>query len=264
MSRITLVQAVGLILCFALAAHAEDRHAAFETARKLEQAGETEQAFLAYAAIPGGQHLAVRLGRAKARAMLGVLRDHAAEIPLPLAKAVEADLLLHLEKRDEALACCRAAAGCVAASDEQGWASDCIPADSYLPEPVAEGQNGFSSEHLAEPFAGGPGSHRDNWFLRRFIALDAWEDAEKEFARVWEIHRRNTRPYRVVVRTGQSDGTFREEQRLVEPVGFNGRGLQFALDYAFFLNRRQQPDRALALVSEPRAGHRHGQESRPS
>ena len=210
-----------------------------------------EQAFLAYAGIPGAQHLAVQLGRPKAEDMLATLRKHADEIPTPLAKVVEGDLLLHLGKPDEALACYQAAARCVAVSEEQGWASGHIPAESYLAEPVADRDHAFPHGQLAKPFAAGPGSHRDNWLVRRFIALEAWEDAGRELARIWKIHQRNARPYRVLVRIGHGNNEVTEEQRLIEPAGFNSRGLQFALDYAFFLNKRQQADRALAIVAEP-------------
>ena len=115
--------------------------------------------------------------------------------------------------------------------------------------------NGFESfarGRLSLPFSYGPGSHRDNWLLRRLIALDLTKDAAREFARLWEVHRANTQPYLVLAplydkKTQES----REEKKLVRPHGFNSYDLQFALDYAFFLKRAGQTDNALALLLEP-------------
>ena len=50
-------------------------------------------------------------------------------------------------------------------------------------------------EGRALPFTQGPGSQRDNWLLRRFIALEAWTDAEKEFARVWALQIASNKPF---------------------------------------------------------------------
>src|SRR4051812_35956587 len=71
------------------------------------------------------------------------------------------------------------------------------------------------------------GSHRDNWLIRRFVALEAWPEAEAEFARMWKLHtaRRPTESYFALA-------------------------LQFTLDYSFFLKQRNQPDRAVAVLEE--------------
>src|SRR5207249_2624099 len=90
-----------------------------------------------------------------------------------------------------------------------------------------------------------------NWLIRRFIALEAWDDAAREFARIWEIHRRNTQPY-VTTRPAPRDAPAGAGQRVVvRPAGFDGHGLQFALDYAYFLQRRGASDRSRAVLLEP-------------
>lgn len=255
MSRANAFLALGAaLLCTSPAAGQQNDREAFEAARKLEQSGKPQEAFLAYAAIPGAQHAAVRIGRPKAAQYLALLREKAADVPLPLAKAVEGDLLLAAGEKAQALACYRAVARSVATSSEQGWASGHLPREGYLAEPPSA-QGDFPYRHYpVAPFTIGPGSHRDNLLVRRFIALEAWDAAAGEFARVWQIHRRNTQPFlvNVPVATGpEGPEEPAREKRLVRPIGFDGRGLQFALDYAFFLNKTHQQDCALAVLREP-------------
>jgi hypothetical protein len=71
------------------------------------------------------------------------------------------------------------------------------------------------------------GSHRDNWLIRRFIALEAWPEAEAEFERMWRVH-----------------ATRRPNE------SYFALALQFTLDYAFFLKKRNKPDRAVAVLEE--------------
>ena len=173
-----------------------------------------------------------------------------AEIPAPLAKVVAGNLRWAAGDKPSALACFRAAAKMAAAKDDQGWATGYIPADAYVVEPAAGPQGMRFDGQPIQPLTVGPGSHRDNWLIRRFISLEAWDDAAAEFARVCAIHRRNTRPYRVVVPIRIEAGKVVTEERLVRPVGFDGQGLQFALDYAFFLRKINRPQQALAVVEE--------------
>lgn len=79
--------------------------------------------------------------------------------------------------------------------------------------------------HKKWMFRIGPGSHVDNWLLRRFIYLDALSDAGSEFARVWQLH-----------------------QSLVGKRQYPFWSLQFVMDYACFLNQTNQTDQALTLV----------------
>ena len=222
-----------------------------QAAQKLEQADNPQEAFLAYACIPGTQHLAVRIGRAKPAEYLALLQSHEGKIPAPLAKVVAGDLRLAEGDTVAALACYRAAAKMVAAKDDQGWATGHIPADAYIVEQAA-GPAGMGFDNRpVQPLTTGPGSHRDNWLIRRFISLEAWDDAAAEFARVWAIHCRNTRPYRVLAAVGREGNKAATEQRLVRPYGFDSQGLQFALDYAFFLRKIDRLQQALAVIEEP-------------
>ena len=86
---------------------------------------------------------------------------------------------------------------------------------------------------------------------RRFISLEAWDDAAAEFARVGEIHRRYASPHRVLLPVRIEGGKAVTEERLVRPFGFDSHGLQFALDYSFFLRKIDRPQQALAVLEEP-------------
>ena len=68
-----LVVALALSVGREASAHPEPAAAqqAFESARTLERAGKVEDAFLAYAAIPGAQHAAVRIAAAVSLLVLG-------------------------------------------------------------------------------------------------------------------------------------------------------------------------------------------------
>ncbi len=234
--------------CVCAVASGADNIADFQAARNLEQADKPQEAFLAYAAILGGQHLAVRIGRAKPAEYRALLQSQEGKIPAPLARVVEGDLRLAEGDKPAALACYRAAAGMAATKDDQSWAVGHIPVDGYIVEPP-QGREDFRFDGWpGQPMTTGPGSHRDNWLIRRFITLEAWDDAAAEFARVWEIHRRNTRPYRVLVPVRVEGGKVVSEERLVRPIGFDSQGLQFALDYAFFLRKINRPQQALAEV----------------
>ena len=218
-------------------------------ARRLEAAKQPVEAFLLTLTVPGAEHLAVRLARPNPEPFLPALRERAADLPPARTKLLEGDLLLALGRRDDALACYRAAV--VHATTAR--AAKTGPLEFYVVEPPARHDNGaFDAGRLALPFTCGPGSHRDNWLLRRFIALEAWPDAATEFARLWTFHQARSRPYTVSrPEAAAAQGNLALFQ--VTPSGFSGLGLEFALDYAFFLKKQGTLDRALALLSEPLA-----------
>ncbi len=137
------------------ASTAADDFAACQAARKLELADKPHEAFLAYAAIPGTQHLAVRIGRAKPAEYLALLQSHQGKIPAPLAKVVEGDLRLAAGDKPSALACYRAAAKMAAAKDDQGWATGHIPADAYVVEPAVRPGKALRFDWPAGPAADG-------------------------------------------------------------------------------------------------------------
>ena len=230
--------------------------APFQQAQKLEREGEEKEAFLAYLVIPGAEYAAVRLSRPKAEAFLEVVRGDLkgpGGVFRPRAKLVEADLLLALGRKGEALACYRAFIAKIGRQPGESWDRGFVPREHYPVEPPSR----FQAHQLVQPFTLGPGSHRDNWLIRRLIALDAWEDARGEFARIWEIHRTRARPHVATIPVYQPPAQpggkpeWKNEKRLFRPAGFDGRGLQFAIDYAYFLKRREKLDEALAVLMEP-------------
>lgn len=212
-------------------------------AQQLEQSGELESAFLAYARIAGAEFRALSIARPQAAKYLDVLAAHASELPQGAVHLLRGDLLLALGKQDEALRSYRAAANQLADGHR-------LSDSGYWVEPPAKMAMIVGSRPI-KPFQLGPGSHRDNWLVRRFIALKAWQDVRTEMARVWEIHRLNTRPYRTTLTVYNSKGESTSQQRLVRPEGFNGQGLQFALDYAFFLKQQDGLPAALDVLREP-------------
>ena len=232
-------------------AAADSPYQQFEQAQTLERQGKRDEAFLAYAAIPGYQASAVRLGKTEPRHFLKLLQAHSEEIFRAFAKAIEADLHLALADRDAALACCRAVAACVATNSKQGWTTGHIPQDSYLAEARHDEAIGVGGEAQAVAFQRGPGSHRDNWLIRRLIALDSPELAHAEWKRVWQIHRNNAAPYVTEIDVYSPDGKRTSTLQLVQPTGFNASGLQFAIDYAFFLRKTNRNAEALDILREP-------------
>ena len=227
-----------------------------EEARKLLAAGKEAEAFLKYLSTPGCEHAAVAVAKARPEEFLAVLKDKAKDLCRPRATLVEGDLRLAAGKKAEALACYRAVAAAFAAADANGWDQGLAPRDWYYAEPpgrrAADSYVGRSPGDACPPMRHGPGSHRDNWLVRRFLALESWDDAAGEFARVWEIHRRATQPY-VVRREVNKDGQPFARWVLIEPAGFGGKGLQFALDYAFFLKTRKDWPKAMEVLLTPLA-----------
>ena len=244
------------LLCvfgIALRGHGSDEQAtvrkAFQQARELESQGKLPEAFVAYLAVPGGEYAAVRVARPKAVEFLTRLDlDRVAKAQWPRAVLVRGDLLLATGDKERALECFRRVAAVISKRADQGWQQGFMPHDYYPVEPPRAER----AYRPAQPFVLGPGSHRDNWLIRRFVALEGWEDAAQEFARIWQIHRALARPYVAPVRRYDPDTKeMVEEKRIFRPAGFNGRGLQFAIDYAYFLKRRGREQEALALLMEP-------------
>ncbi|NQT38597.1 MAG: hypothetical protein HQ581_13960, partial [Planctomycetes bacterium] len=230
---------------------AEEGGLSFEEARKLENAEKLDEAFLAYLKLPGAQHMAARVARTEAEDYLKLLYAHAEELPPMSAKLVEGDLLLAVGKKNAALTCYRAVATAFRGDTMDDRDARIVSREEYFVEPPAATPERPSPNRPVAPFSAGPGSHRDNWLVRRFIATDATDDAAAELARIWEIHRRNTRPYLVDMVVRYEDDKPVTERRLVRRAGFDGRGLQFALDYAFFLKRNDKSEQALEILGEP-------------
>lgn len=247
-----------VILGLGLAARASEdaEETPLQQAARLAAEGQEREAFLKYLSVPGGEHPAARLARPKVKEFLVLLRDHQ-EIPLPRRKLLEGELLLALGKKQEALACFRAVAGKIAKAPGIGWDKGVMPWDYYPVEPppvVEPGQlrgAGLGRHPFGEgdPFTLGPGSHRDNWLLRRFLALEAWTDADAEFTRIWRVHRFYTKPYVAKLSTVEENKAV-ERDFVHKPNGFDGMAMLFAVDYTYFLRRQKEPERARQVLLE--------------
>ncbi|MCX7044492.1 MAG: HEAT repeat domain-containing protein [Candidatus Sumerlaeota bacterium] len=280
--------------------------APWQRAQALEQEGKDKEAFALYLEIPGCEFKAARLARPKAAEYLKIVEKIQSEAKPwnPRAEVVRGDLLLALGRKDEALASYRAVAASAAAITSSAstastvstastptsaptataWDKGLMPWDYYPCEPPQDKQPegyGFGWDRWSEPLLpmmAGPGSHRDNWLIRRFIALEATADAEKEFARIWKIHQADASPFVIVqgapwpapgfeglppgidfIAPSTPSTSFTvstpsthpiPQKTVVYPSGFDGMGLQFALDYAYFLKRGGRSDEALKILSE--------------
>jgi len=214
-----------VLLCPAAGARGGQEPRPFDEARELEKQGKERDAFLKYLSAYGCEHAAARLARPKAEKFLQVITRalDGAQIGLKTrATLIRGDLLLATGDKKGALECYRQVVDMIAAQE----AREAIPAmRNYYPVQPPRPEY---AHRPAMPFTLGPGSHRDNWLIRRFIALEAWDEAAAEFERIRQIHR----------------PAAAKEQ-------FFGLGLQFAIDYSYFLKRRKGPDQALRVLLEP-------------
>jgi len=178
-------------------------------AEQFEKAGNHEAAFLTWMGVEGAEYRAIRLARRDPARYLHLLGRIGPEVPAWRSRLIAGDLLLGLGKTAQALRFYRGVAGHFAGTNR------------YPVEPTRK------LSHAVRPFAIGPGSHRDNWLIRRFIAMDQMEDAAREFERLRVIHQ--------------------------PPHGrpFSPSALLFTLDYAFFLLRTDDDEKAYAELCAP-------------
>ncbi|NNE93996.1 MAG: tetratricopeptide repeat protein, partial [Verrucomicrobiales bacterium] len=205
----------------------------FHEARELQGQGKQEEAMRAFLAVPGGEAAAAQIlkknpkvGKKVIENILGRRLHTGNGIRAYLLKA---DLEMAAGNREGALKWLRGFVSEIAERDsERGWHSPAVPFDYYPVEPGGMARNqpySLIGHAEAIPFEIGPGSHVDNWLIRRFIALEAWEDAAKEFERISELH----------------------ELRGKNPDPLT---LQFVLDSAFFQIKRDRADDALAILQK--------------
>jgi len=247
----------------------EKKQRLFEQAEELEQQGQEEKAFLAYLSMPGTLHLAYQLAQESPQEYLGILREQMPKVEHIFVKLVEGDLLLVLGQKEEALACFREVAVQINQFAPKDWQESMIPDDVYPVEPPMierqltrqerlEGVGSFKG--ILIPFIIGPGSHKDNWLIRRFIALDAWDEAAFEFERIWKIHQQQSALMRQLNQLGfdsrkrlnldEVRQSFEKQQPhyFKFPDEIDQRTLQFAIDYAYFLTQRQQQETSLNIL----------------
>lgn len=208
-----------------------------QLAKDLEIQGNWPQAFAVYLKFPGGERCAALIARDDPKTYLAALDTIEAEAnhpPNPRLWLVRADLLIQLGKNAEALACYRKFVAAIGQTPDQTWETGRVPWFYYpvSPQPLGSYVGGppkfeYQSQELqpALPFQIGPGSQADNWLIQRFLTLNAWQDASNEFERVWKLHQ--------VAASGNQLG---------------GTSLRFALEYAFFLSKINQPQKGLDLL----------------
>ena len=199
-----------------------------------KEAGESK-GLIGCLAEPGREFAARRLAvkdiENSLAAIEKILDDPPAPGMKPRALLIKGDLLLASGDAEGALACFRQVQALAARDEDLGWDEGGMPRDYYPVEPPSlKGGHRLPwfSKEGARPFTMGPGSLRDNWLIRRFAALDAWDECGKEYERMWEVHLR---------RAG-------EEQ-------FDGLGLQFSVDYACFLRAHGDPALAEEVLALP-------------
>ena len=138
--------------------------------------------------------------------------------------------------------------------DDAGWQNGALPRSGFFAESTSDGR-GY---HRAAESAG-LGSHRDNWLIRRFIALESLDDAQREYERVWQNYRTATEPFVLESldwsggspRAGQAESEkLKLKRELHRPDGFSMAAMRFAMDYSQFLIRNNDPARAKELLLE--------------
>ena len=185
-------------------------------AHNLEKQGKLEDALRIYLDVPGAEYAAGRVARRDPRRFLKHDLRVAATVNRPRTLLVRGEALLATGDRDSALACYRGFVAAIATRLGPGWEMGKVPFGYYPVEFVYSYDTAdFDAEWPLGRFHVGPGSHRDNWLVRRFIELQAWPEAAAELARIWAQHRDRAR-------WGPDDGS----------------SLQFAIDYARFLKLR--------------------------
>ncbi len=215
-------------------------------AEPLDDRAKLEETFRAHAVMPGGEYAAAVAARGDAAGFLAIIRADAKLLDTPRGRLIEAELLLASGRKDEARGRFKALADVAGKGD---WGTG---QPGYYPVELPGSSSEFLFTQPLAPYAYASGSHRDNWLLRRLIALDLMDEAAREFARIWEIHRANSKPYAVLSRNqDESLPPDSELKHFFYPTGFNGLGLQFALDYAYFLKRTKRADEVLNVLMEP-------------
>ena len=203
----------------------------FAAAQKAAKSGEIGKALGGFLSVPGGEVYA-----------LGLLNKHPEEAEAALKQIlsdqtnspskIRALLLLaetKMAKSDPlfALKSLRKFVSHIAEpGSDRGWDESVVPYNYYPVETSdAPGFLSFHRHSLSpriNPFQSGPGSYTNNWLLRRFIALEEWDDATREFRRIAALHVEN------IEEAGSPDSS----------------ALEFAIEFAFYLNKQDKKDEA--------------------
>ncbi|MBI4749762.1 MAG: HEAT repeat domain-containing protein [Acidobacteria bacterium] len=192
----------------------------------LDAQGKKLEAFALFFNFPGGESYAAKMATTDPKTYLAELDRLEATSKNPRNPRfwlVRGDLLMALGKNKEALAAFRKFVAAIGKTPDQTWDKGWVPSFYYPLSPtILELQNGVFQLPLTR---GGMGSHADNWLIQRFLTLGAWDDAAKEFERMWKVH-----------------------QLAAQGKQLFGPGLRFALEYAFFLTKSNQPQKSWDLL----------------
>jgi len=191
----------------------------------LEKKGKTTEALRIDLSVPGGEYAAWRLAAKHPRMaaeLLGEIRARGDGAALR-SLLVLGDLAWTGGKNGEALETYRAFARAIAPEgDAKGWAQGAVPHD-YCPV-FREHKRGQSYSEVFK-WKWCEEMRFDHWLLKRFIALDARDDAAAEFARIQSLY-------------DALDGSPSSE------------ALLFSLNHAMFLAKRGDEDAALRLLRD--------------
>ena len=223
-----------------------------QLAKDLEVQGNWPQAFAVYLKFPGGERCAALIAKDDPKTYLAALDTIEAEAnhpPNPRLWLVRGDLLIQLGKNAEALACYRKFVAAIGQTPDQTWETGHVPWFYYPVSPQPLGFSYSNGIYPRFPFSEGCGSQVDNWLIQRFLTLNAWQDAGEEFERVWKLHQA------AVSEPQFFSDSEAEHQHLWSgnplPVSENqlySLSLQFALEYAFFQKKMNQPRKGLDLL----------------
>ena len=236
----------------------------------LAETGEREQAFLAYAAIPNAQYFALSLAKPLSQHDLQSYLERlesAQHLSTVYAQLLKGELLTVLGETQAALTAYRTVAKHLPSSKTTD-AREIFA--FYLVESSTD------SAQTMNAFVEGTGSQSDNRLIRRLIALDAFEDAAREFERIWQFYLnqpnlpcwQRSSPLGKIVLEGErlrksfadvrlfdaidydAEQTtfFTVEQRLAQYPPIEPKLLQFALDYAYFLRRFERQTQSEAVL----------------
>lgn len=208
-----------------------DQQKTWKTACQLEEAQKFDEAFNLFLEVPGAEYKAAQIARQDPEKYLGTLDRQFPVQTNPRVWLVRGDAFLKMGKPDEALKCYRAFVAKIGTLKTHTWDKGLVPRDYYPPEyiPASETRSSKYKPILQQPFLQGTGSYHDNFLIRRFLALEAWTDATREYQRIWALHQKNVVP--------------RDQ--------FPAKSLEFILDYGYFLKRQNQIQAELRLLLYP-------------
>lgn len=194
----------------------EESRAQAEEAKKLLNEGDEKAAFLSYFENEFYWGRAIKIGKEEPQKYLTLLENEESI----QAIVITSELQLSLGLTKEARMNVRRVAELM--REEEGFKK------SYLVdlELIGSKRNLFSLREPI-PFSSGPGSHRDNWLIRRALAFKMKDIAQQEFARMWGIYRDR-----------------------VMTSGVDHRARKFALDYAVFLQREKETEKGFQVLLE--------------